>query len=304
LTFKKILYRVLQAGVVVIIFYFLLKNLFSNWGQIKQYSWDFNYPLLLLSFVLVSLSYSVLVKVWKEILRHSGSALSYSKMFKVWFISNLGRYVPGKVWLVLVMLYLLEKENVPKSKGFSVAILAQALSSMAGILVMIGFVKYEFYQKLFSQSLWFLFVLIAFVLGVIILIFYPGLLQRVINSGLRFFKKEKISLDYKPKNLLFYLLSYVGCWFLFGFCFLIFIKSITPAPFEIYFGVTGAFAGSVTIGFLAFFTPGGIGVREGLLVALLSPYFSAPVATLIALLSRLWVTLAELLLFLIALAIK
>jgi uncharacterized membrane protein YbhN (UPF0104 family) len=293
-----------QAGVVLIIFYFLLENLFSNWSQIKEYSWDFHYPLLIFSFVLVGLTYSVLVKIWNQILKQSGSTVSYSKMFKIWFISNLGRYVPGKVWQFLGMLYLLEKEDVPKSKGFSVAILAQSLSSMAGILVALAFLKHDLYRSIFSQNLWFLFILVAFVAGVAILLFYPDLLQKLINLALGLFKKEKISLNYKPKNVLFYLLSYAGCWLLFGFCFLIFIKSIIPAPLEIYFGVTGAFAGSVTIGFLAFFTPGGIGVREGLLVALLSPYFSAPVATLIALLSRLWVTLAELLLLLIALAIK
>jgi uncharacterized membrane protein YbhN (UPF0104 family) len=294
----------LQIGIVLIIFYFLAKSLVSNWNQIREYSWDFHYPLLLLSFALVGLAYSALVKVWEQILKQSGHVLSYSKMFKIWFISNLGRYVPGKVWQFLGMLYLLEKEDVPKSKGFSVAILAQVLSSMAGILIMIGFVKYDSYQKLLSHSLWLLVLLTAFIAGVIILIFYPKLLQKLINFGLEIFKKEKISFDYKPRNLLFYLLSYAGCWLLFGFCFLIFIKSIVPAPFEIYFGVTGAFAGSATIGFLALFAPGGIGVREGVLVALLSSYFPVPVATLIALLSRVWITLAELLLFFIALAIR
>ncbi len=301
---KKVLYRILQIGVVFVIFYFLFKSLFSNWSQIKEYSWNFHYPSLLISFVLAALSYSVLVGVWNGILKQSGYVISYSKMFKIWFISNLGRYIPGKVWQLLGMLYLLEKEKVPKSKGFTVAILAQVLSSMAGILVMLGFLRYDFYRKLFSESLWFLFVLLAFVLGVLVLIIYPRLLQKVINLVLGFFKKDKISLNYKPKNLLFYLLSYIGCWFLFGFCFLIFIRSITPAPFEIYFGVTGAFAGSVTIGFLAFFSPGGVGIREGVLVALLNAYFPLPVATLIALLSRVWITVVELMLFLIALSFK
>ncbi len=290
--------------VILVIFYFLIRSLSSNWNQIKEYNWDFNYPLLLSSFVLAGLSYSILAWVWKNILKQSGYVLSYSKMFKIWFISNLGRYIPGKVWQFLGMLYLLEKEKVPKSKSFSVAVLAQALSCMAGILVMVAFLRYDFYQNLLSQSFLFVFVLILFIAGVIILIFYPQVLQGVINWGLGLLKKEKISLNYKPKNLLFYLLSYIGCWLLFGFCFLVFIKSIFPAPFNIYFGLTGAFSGSVTIGFLAFFTPGGIGVREGVLVALLSFYFPAPVATLIALLSRLWITLVEVLLFFIALVLK
>jgi hypothetical protein len=79
---------------------------------------------------------------------------------------------------------------------------------------------------------------------------------------------------------------------------------MTQADFKMYPTLTGAYAFSLNIGFLAIFTPGGIGVREGVLVFLLSSIFPLPVSTLISLLSRLWMTLGEVLCFFIAMPLR
>ena len=48
------------------------------------------------------------------------------------------------------------------------------------------------------------------------------------------------------------------------------------------------------VGLLAFLTPGGLGVREGALALLLSPFLPVPLPTVVALLARVWWTVAEL----------
>jgi uncharacterized membrane protein YbhN (UPF0104 family) len=58
--------------------------------------------------------------------------------------------------------------------------------------------------------------------------------------------------------------------------------------------LVGIFAGAWVIGFLSFLAPGGLGVREGILVYLLGFYLPSHVAIVVTLLSRLWVTAAEL----------
>lgn len=225
-------------------------------------------------------------------------------MFRIWFISNLGRYLPGKVWSFLGMMYLLEKEGVAKIKGFSVAILAQALAVLAGLLMALLFLRDGYYQGFFAETPAMAVIILLLIVGIAVLVFYPKLLERIINLSLKILKKEKIVLDLKPQNMFFFLLMYFGSWFLFGFIFWVFIKSITPVSLDLYLSLTGAFAGSFSLGFLAFFAPGGIGVREGILVVLLSNFFPTPVAALIALSSRVWITLAEVLCSMVALALK
>ena len=301
---KKIIIRILQIALVLAIFYFLIKGLVSNWNEVIKYKWEFDYFLLGISFVLIIMIYLLWVEIWRRILKESGHTLSFKKMFRVWFLSNLGKYLPGKVWSFLGMMYLLEKEGVAKSKSFSVAIMAEALAVLSGLLVALVLLGKSLYRTFFAESSGIAIVILLIVVGIVVLVFNPKFLERIINLTLRILKKEKIALNFKPQNMLLYLLLYSGSWFLFGFIFWIFIRGITSVSFDIYLSLTGAFAGSFILGFLAFFAPGGIGVREGILVVLLSNFFPTPVATLISLSSRVWMALAEGLCSIVAVALK
>jgi uncharacterized membrane protein YbhN (UPF0104 family) len=64
------------------------------------------------------------------------------------------------------------------------------------------------------------------------------------------------------------------------------------APQTILF-LTGALAISSTLGLIALFAPSGLGVREGALVYLLSFMMATPVAVIISVLTRIWMTLIE-----------
>jgi uncharacterized membrane protein YbhN (UPF0104 family) len=301
---KKILVRVAQIVVIALIFYFLIKGLVSNWSQVKDFDWKFNYPLLIISFLLQIMALCWLVQIWRWILRHSGSTVSYPGLFKIWFFANLGRYLPGKVWQFLGMVYMLEKRGVPKRNSVSTALLAQSFSVISGLLIAFVFLGTDLYSQFLANNPGLVLVMAVFGLFIVTVVCYPKLLGEIINLGLGILKREKISLDITSKDVIIYILAYSVSWLLFGLAFLVFIKAMAQASFDMYPGITGAFAFAFNIGFLALFVPGGIGVREGILVLLLSSVFPVPIATLISLLARLWVTVAELLCFLIAIPLK
>jgi uncharacterized membrane protein YbhN (UPF0104 family) len=301
---KKTLIRSAQIVIIVLIFYFLAKALIANWSQVKDFNWQFDYPLLIISFLLQIMALAWLVKVWGWVLRHTGSSISYLKLFKVWFFSNLGRYLPGKVWQFLGMVYMLEKRGVPTRNSFSTAILAQSFSVISGLSIAFLFLGVNLYSQFFSENPGLIAVMVLFGIFVLVIIFYPKLLAKVINLGLGILKREKISLDITTKDVIIYILAYSVSWLLFGLAFLVFIKAMAAASFGMYPTLTGAFAFAFNIGFLALFVPGGIGVREGILVLLLSSLFPVPIATLIALLARIWSTVAELICFGIGVPLK
>ena len=64
--------------------------------------------------------------------------------------------------------------------------------------------------------------------------------------------------------------------------------------------VGGIFGLSAIIGILSLFAPSGIGVREGVLIAGLLLIMPEEYAVIISIVSRLWVTVAELVLILLA----
>ena len=56
----------------------------------------------------------------------------------------------------------------------------------------------------------------------------------------------------------------------------------------------GSFGGAYFLGYAAIFAPAGIGVREGAMAVLLSPWMGAADATVLAVIARIWMTVAEL----------
>jgi uncharacterized membrane protein YbhN (UPF0104 family) len=92
-----------------------------------------------------------------------------------------------------------------------------------------------------------------------------------------------------------YLARYFFGWVVYGVAFSGFVFSLHSMKLSTIPALTCIFAASYTLGFLFILVPGGLGVREGLLAALLSAYMPLPIATVISLLSRLWFTACELL---------
>ena len=85
-------------------------------------------------------------------------------------------------------------------------------------------------------------------------------------------------------------------WCCQGLAFFLFVRSLAPVGWTNVGVLTACYAFAWIVGFLSFLTPGGLGVREGLLSLLLSIYMSVSQATLVALLCRVWILSAELIL--------
>lgn len=86
--------------------------------------------------------------------------------------------------------------------------------------------------------------------------------------------------------VLTWLVQGAGCWLL--------AASLTDVPLSLMPYLTGAFAVAGMAGIYAVFAPSGIGVREGVLVLTLAPLLGAGPAAALALLARVWITVAEL----------
>lgn len=276
------------------VIFFLVKYLYDNWCAISLYQWQFKYDLLAVSFGLVFLNYLFFIQIWRSLLFKLSSKLPFRKAFKIWFSSNLGKYIPGKIWTVMGMIYMCENEGIPKAATMTSAIVNQMLTIIGGLALVFLLSG----TKLFSGIPKFSYfpLILVFVLSLT-----PRVMEKILNWGLKILKREPIKVNLSFKENLIFTLFFMLAWGVYGIAFSIFIRSLTDYPLELWPVLTSIFAFSYILGFLSIFVPGGLGVREGLLVFYLSGYFPLPVATLIALLSRLWMTTAEVSGFLISL---
>jgi len=230
------------------------------------------------------------VYCWQLILKKMNIYLSLRKSVKVSFLSMIGKYIPGKVWLVLGKIYLSGKEGVPRVEAFTSVVIEIVMEIVASIFFFFFFLLSVMEQPLLSLKVIYFLGLIM-VAGLVFL--HPRIFYKLINIVLYCWKGEKIekSISYRDMIKLFAFYNFIVLFQ--GIAFYFFVNALCYVPLDKILGLTGSMAIAGTIGTLSFFAPSGLGVREGILAFLLTSYVISPIAVLISLLARLWVTLGE-----------
>ena len=277
--------------IVVAIFIFLGKMVWNNWDQVKNTPFALQPFPLVLSIFIFALSYFIQIWAWYLITLRLRVALSPSDTLRSWFYSQLGKYLPGKVWLLLGRFYFYESKGKSR-KTVSVALyLEMATMTMAAGLVFL--VTLLFHGERGLSSSWRLWgwLVPLFLLGFISL--HPRFLQKILNWLLILLKRESVSLSISYADILWILSVCVVCWVVGGIGFYFFVDAVYPVAPQYFLFLTGALAISSMLGLVAIFAPAGLGVREGTLVYLLSFVMAAPVAVIVSILTRIWMTLIE-----------
>jgi hypothetical protein len=95
----------------------------------------------------------------------------------------------------------------------------------------------------------------------------------------------------RTRNILGY---YVVIWAIYGSACAMLTMAMTDLSWNYFFPISAAFVVSWLIGFLSIITPGGLGIREGVLILLLHPVMDDTTLMLLAVVARLTWTFAEL----------
>src|SRR5688500_183488 len=82
------------AAVIAFLALFVARNL----DQLRQHEWSIRPGILALAVALNIAGLAWGVAVWRRVLRRMHARVGYLQLARVWFISGLGRYIPGKIW--------------------------------------------------------------------------------------------------------------------------------------------------------------------------------------------------------------
>jgi len=292
---NKIIKNIIGIFIVIAIFYFLGKSLFLNWDKIKIYEFEFNYFYLIASLLLCSLNIFYVGLIWNKILTvfDKDNKLSNIDAINITVYSNFGKYVPGKLWGIVGAVYLGARKKVSKKAlgvSYTLQTIIGVMSAIVISIVFIFFSKIEGLSEIFNY-------LIFFTIPIFILVFYPNIFIKFFNIILKIIKKEPVDENLFPnrKDFIKYFIYMSTTRLINGTAFFLFIKSIVSISFFNILPIAGIYILSNVSGFLAIFTPGGLGVKEGVLTGLLTFYFPLGVAALISILARIWLTISDLL---------
>jgi len=293
--------RIAQWLVAAVVIGFAARELTRQWSEVAPALRDirFNWLDILSSGVLVVATYLILIEAWRATLRVWNESLPYATATRIWFVSNLGKYVPGKVWQIAAMGAMAQRSGVSAAAAIGSSLIVNLVSIIAGFAVIavtaagrVGAVV----STTSSRSTEIAVIAIA-TAGGFALLLAPAAVPRLVKLAARV-SGRTIAIPQVPARAIWVALaSTLTSWLLYGFAFSLFAHGVSPSATGNAVSYVAVYTGSYLAGYLALFAPGGVGVREAVLV-LAMPRFglaSAADAAVIAITSRLWLTILEIL---------
>ena len=259
-----------------------------TWTEISQDLQRMSIGALLLSFVPAALGTWLTMVGWRVILADLGSPLHLAPAGGVFFVGQLGKYLPGSVWTVLVQADMASHLHVPRRRTGVTGLVTIGLSVLTGLLVGLPALPLLL-QRSAGSSGWLLLAVPLFVVLV-----WPALLNRLIAWGLRVLRREPLEETLSTRAILTTVGLYALAWVLFGMHILVLALAVGGGTGVTLASLTGyALAGS--LGMLTVILPAGLGARDGILAIVLASAMPLSAGTAVALVSRFVVTLVDVL---------
>ncbi|KAF0190755.1 MAG: Uncharacterized protein FD165_2424 [Gammaproteobacteria bacterium] len=211
-------------------------------------------------------------------------------------LGNLGKYIPGKIWgMVARASYLKQNHNIEVGRIIQATYIEQIYLLGSGV-VLASIVAAVIIA---DAKLWFLALLIT--ASIFAAMIYQKPISFMIDFMRRLYKSEsvdKIS-DFRlpPKRMVMMFVLYIVAWLSLSMVMYTLYLSLFPSEISMHMAgvmVLACVAGIIA-GFVAIFSPGGVGVREAVIAAILFPYMPVADAILLVLFFRIWLSALEIL---------
>lgn len=282
----------IEIAIAALIAWFAWRALREQWSEVSQVADGVtpDWSRLALATGIVLATYLLLVEVWRRMVIAWGERLPFGDAARIWFISSLARYVPGKLWQVGAMGLMAQRVGVSPVAASGSALVSTVVNLLAGffVLLLTGSRTLDAY---FGGAAW-----VAAVVLVVGLFAAPYLLRWAVAVAGPLLGRT-IEIPPVPARAIW--LAFAGSiasWLLYGVAFYLITAAVlgtTTGTLDAYITV---YTASYLVGFMVLFLPGGVGVREATMIPLMQSLglATAPQALVVAVTSRLWLTLVEL----------
>jgi hypothetical protein len=285
-----------QVVVVIAILAFAGARLAHVWDDFRAAAHDLHpaWSWIVASCVMVLLMYALLIQTWRALVGGWGARLSFWSAARIWSISNLGRYVPGKVWQIGAMGVMAQREGVSPVIAAGSAVLNTIINLGAGfaIVLVTGARLLSALNPLYVPIS--IAATVAVLAGVAAL---PWMLPWIAELYRRVTGRSVIIPPIRPVLLWSAVFGNLLAWVMYGIAFEWLTHALVPSATGGAGDYIAVFTGSYLIGYLVLLAPAGIGARElAMQASLVQIGLTQPgPAALIVVASRLWLTVLEVL---------
>ncbi|MDQ1556142.1 MAG: glycosyltransferase 2 family protein [Actinomycetota bacterium] len=272
--------------VLAVVLYLYLRDV--HWGEIAAI--QFNWGWLAIGTVVSLLSRYWMVLIWLVLLRSLGAGKfdNIPELALVYAKSWLGRYIPGTAPWILGKIYFASKRGLSKGKLAVSSFLEAGLQIIT--LLLVGIVMLLIDPRTNVVAGWLRWAMIAALLvGVVALL--PPVFNAMARFGYRLIRKKELDradLPSWPTIIRGTLLYLVGAGFS-GLSMFFVALAVDPSlSWDNLAFIIGAANLATAVSMIAIFAPGGVGVRETILITLLGIVMGKALATASSIVLRLW----------------
>ncbi len=262
--------------------WFYYHTIRAEWGEIVQYGFHPDRLFFGLGALLLFLGHSWQPAAFWFNFKFTGTRVPLRDSYKIYCMAHLAHYLPGRIWSYLSFAYLGKFLGVAPTRLLAALYLGFVSSLLSGAVFTI------FALPLFKQ-LGIPSAALAALLVLLLVLFIPKVFHHIIKTFGRVVRTPLAELPepFDWRTVLLSPLYYGFSWLLNSAGVVFLVLSFHPLSFQQVLFSFSAFPLAYLAGYLAFFAAGGLGVREGVMLALLSTFLPAYAAATVPIFARL-----------------
>jgi glycosyltransferase 2 family protein len=276
------------------VFWFAYRALRGSWGELlrQPLPGHVGWGWVGASTAAFALAYLVLIQTWRQIVASWDRELGFVEAARIWLVSGLGRYIPGKLWAIAAMGAMAQRAGVSPVAATGSSVLNVVVNIATGFVVVMATswrllaLRYEGAAAVAVSIV---------VVAVVVLIAVPWLTPHLLRAAQRVTGRFAAEGTPPHRAIAYAVVGNVIAWVLYGLAFQLLALALfgsAPGGLAAYVAV---YALSYLVGYLALPAPAGVGVREGSMLVLMpaAGLASAPQAAVLAIASRLVLTILD-----------
>ncbi|HVQ92561.1 MAG TPA: lysylphosphatidylglycerol synthase domain-containing protein [Mycobacteriales bacterium] len=253
----------------------------SRWDELVVEFRQMSVLAVLAAAVLAAFAQVAAMRAYRTILADLGAPLPVPAVGRLYFVGQLGKYLPGTVWVFVSIMTLGRELKIMRKTSLATTMVAFVMSIATGLTTAALLLPWGAAASL--RKLWFL--------GLLLPVLLVGLHPRVFGPGLdrllRLARRQPMPARLTGTATLHAAGWQFVSWLLFGLHAWVLVLGVGgPANLSTLAVSIGGFALAYGIGPLAVIAPAGAGVREAGMVLTLGTVVSGTAALAIALVSR------------------
>jgi glycosyltransferase 2 family protein len=278
----------LRAGLLAIALGLAVYGLASQWTQVQadlaKLAW---YDVAGAALCAIA-GLGCMMLAWRALLADLGSPLPLPAAIRVMFVGQLGKYVPGAVWAVAAQVELARDHDVPRRRSGTASLVAMATTLAVGLIT--AGLTLPFTSANAARHYWWVLAITPLAAACL----YPPVNKFCLDRALKAVHRPPLERPVSAGGMTRALAWTTLGWLCFGAHAWFLISVFAGTGGHVFALSLGAYALAWSVGFLIVFFPGGIGPRELALIAVLAPVMPSASALVVALASRVVMTVGDL----------